>query len=770
VSAPTEPRLDAARKYLARGWQPLPIPLHKKAPAFTDWTSFRVDGNAEEFFSGLGNIGVLLGEPSQRLVDVDLDAPEALTVSTYFLPPTGAVFGRATKPRSHCLYVVETPVSTAKFKDPTRPRDTSMIVELRSTGAQTIFPPSTHPSGELVQWHEAAEPAPVSAEELLRRVRSLAAAALLVRHYPAEGSRNEFALALSGALVRAGWSATDIGKFVRVVAEAAGDEETYDRVRAVKYSEQRIATERPTTGWTRLSELVGTNVVQRLREWLAITEPRQTFSSLDWPDPAPLGDELPPVPAFDLELLPASLRPLVEDLSERMQTPPDYAAADAVVSLAGCVGRRALIQPKVEDTGWRVVPNLWGAIIAPPGLMKSPILRAITLPLTHIEEALRAEYENAKGDFEIEKEQAELRHQAWKENFKSAVKKGEPPPIQPDKSLCAPKQRRLVVNDSTFEKLHEILAQNPAGVLVVRDELTGWLAGLDRLGREGERAFFLEAWNGDSGFTVDRIGRGSIYVPAVCVSLLGNIQPARLRWYLAQALEGGPSDDGLFQRFQVMVWPDSPRDWRLVDRPPNQAALHTAELVFTGLAKQSDDDPILMHFAPDAQELFFAWLSELEKKKVRNSVGIPPVLIGHLSKYRSLMPSLAGLFQLADYVAIGSGLEQGIITLDHARQAAALCDVLESHAHRVYSCPITPQLRAAHELGRHLREGALRSPFTTRVVYLKSWTGLDSPDRARAALELLEEVAWIRQVPNESSAKGGRPSEIWAINPKIGRR
>jgi hypothetical protein len=79
------------------------------------------------------------------------------------------------------------------------------------------------------------------------------------------------------------------------------------------------------------------------------------------------------------------------------------------------------------------------------------------------------------------------------------------------------------LTDATFEKLHEILAQNPAGVLVIRDELTGWLAELDRLGRKGERAFFLQAWNGDSGFTVDRIGRGSIYVPAVCVSLLGNI-------------------------------------------------------------------------------------------------------------------------------------------------------------------------------------------------------------------------------------------------------
>jgi hypothetical protein len=61
-------------------------------------------------------------------------------------------------------------------------------------------------------------------------------------------------------------------------------------------------------------------------------------------------------------------------------------------------------------------------------------------------------------------------------------------------------------------KLHQILIQNPAGVLVLRDELTGWLANLERPGREGERAFFLECWNGDGCFDIDRIARGTVRV------------------------------------------------------------------------------------------------------------------------------------------------------------------------------------------------------------------------------------------------------------------
>ena len=161
----------------------------------------------------------------------------------------------------------------------------------------------------------------------------------------------------------------------------------------------------------------------------------------DWPELEPLGGELPPVQALDLELLSLALRPLVEDVSERMQALSEYAAASAIISLAGCVGRRALIQPKVHDTGWRIVPNLWGANIAPPGFMKSPILRTITHPLIHVEDRWRAEFESARDDFESEKEQADLRHQAWKEDFKRAVKKNMSPPIQPDKSLRAPQRR-----------------------------------------------------------------------------------------------------------------------------------------------------------------------------------------------------------------------------------------------------------------------------------------------------------------------------------------
>jgi hypothetical protein len=147
-----------------------------------------------------------------------------------------------------------------------------------------------------------------------------------------------------------------------------------------------------------------------------------------------------------------------------------------------------------------------------------------------------------------------------------------------------PRLRRLIVNDATFEALHQTMSQNPWGVLLLRDEIVGWLAGLDKAGHETERAFCLEAWNGKNPYTVDRIGRGTIHVPACCMSLFGGIQPGRLRSYLADALQDGPSNDGLIQRFQLLVWPDLDT-WEYVDRSPNIEAQELAARVFRRLVE-----------------------------------------------------------------------------------------------------------------------------------------------------------------------------------------
>ena len=145
--------------------------------------------------------------------------------------------------------------------------------------------------------------------------------------------------------------------------------------------------------------------------------------------------------------------------------------------------------------------------------MKTPALQALTRILNRIQAGWHAEHADAMRQYAQEKEEFDLRLAAWRDEFKKAAKRGRPTPARPLGEPEKPQLRRLLVNDATFEAMHETMAANPAGILVVRDELTGWLAQLDKPGREGERAFCLQAWNGDTPFTLDRIGRGRSMSP-----------------------------------------------------------------------------------------------------------------------------------------------------------------------------------------------------------------------------------------------------------------
>jgi Protein of unknown function (DUF3987)/CHC2 zinc finger len=506
-------------------------------------------------------------------------------------------------------------------------------------------------------------------------------------------------------------------------------------------------------------------------------KPVQTEAADDWPKPEQLQSELPAVEAIDELLLPTSFRPLVADVTERMQVPMDFPAVVMVLGLAGAVNRRAVIQPKANDYGWVVVPNVWGGIVAPPGFMKSPVIQAGVRPLNQIQTEWRREHEETLKQYALAVEEWELRKSAWKQLSTAQLKKSKAPPERPTEPPPRPLLRRLIVNDATFEAMHQTMSENPAGIFVIRDELTGWWSALDRAGREGERAFCLQAWNGDTGHTIDRIGRGTIHVEACCMSMLGGIQPGRLRSYLVDAIKDGPGNDGLIQRFQLLVWPDTPPDWAYVDRAPNAAAEQKAALVLRRLLELEVGCQELYRFTPAAQTLFVEWLEDLEKK-VRGD-DLHPALQSHLSKFRSLMPSLALLFELADRAGfdgyVGSPLSDSekFVSLEHTRQAAAWCDYLESHARRVYSCVATPQVRAARELADHLRKRQIRNKdagfdwFAARDVYLKGWTALDTPEAVKAAIEVLEDAGWVRAIGSEPSATGGRPSSRYCVNPRV---
>jgi hypothetical protein len=217
------------------------------------------------------------------------------------------------------------------------------------------------------------------------------------------------------------------------------------------------------------------------------------------------------------------------------------------------------------------------------------------------------------------------------------------------------------------------------------------------------------------------------------------------------------------QRFQLIVWPNVSAGWQYIDRKPDAGALEHAARVYRKIANMDAASPLQFQFDADAQALFELWLTNLESR-IRDD-GLSPHMQAHLAKYRSLMPSLAFLFALADG-------RTDRVPLSHAKLACDWCHYLETHARRVYSSQARPEHQAAIVLSKRITKGWKREEgvFTVRDVYRNGWNMLDSAEAARAALLVLTEYRWVREEAAVSDRSPGRPSETYRINPGLGRK
>lgn len=267
--------VNAVRDYIRRGFAVIPVPFQTKIPIITAWQKLEIsEANISQYFNGKPqNIGVLLGAKSNGLTDIDLDSPEAVKLADFFLPETKAIFGRNAKPRSHRLYISDFP-KTEKFEFG------ETIVEIRSTGGQTIFPPSTHESGEIIKWFTEGEPLMIEGARLRRAVALLASACIIAKFWK-KGShiRHELSLAISGAFLRNGFTESETENFIRAVCYASGDEETADRLKSVQTTAESLRNQKNVYGLPKLADLTDKKLVETLCKWLAIEKPSQSISS-----------------------------------------------------------------------------------------------------------------------------------------------------------------------------------------------------------------------------------------------------------------------------------------------------------------------------------------------------------------------------------------------------------------------------------------------------------------------------------------------------------
>jgi putative DNA primase/helicase len=468
----------------------------------------------------------------------------------------------------------------------------------------------------------------------------------------------------------------------------------------------------------------------------------------------------------------------VRDIADLNKLPVEMVAAPAIVAAGAVVGRAIGIRPGSFDD-FTVVPNFWGALIARPGWMKTGAVNEAFRPLGRLAAAAHDAYVAAESDLEVTRERIEAEIDAIKRTMRDAAKKGADLSNH-EGNLRAKRgelhasnvtERRYLTHESTVEKLGELLRDNSRGMLVLRDELSGWLRALEKPGREGDREFYLEAWNGTGSFTTDRIGRGTVHIPALTLSLFGGIQPGKLAPLLASATEGGVGDDGLVQRLQVTVWPDRLPPWSKPTRWLDAAARDRAAQVFDALAAidgpavgANNDEIPFLRFSSSAQSVADDWRDGIEHRLRSGELDDTPAFAAHIAKYRSLMPALALVFSLIDRVAKTPGVATGAIDEAHTRLAADWCGFLEAHARKLYAVELHAGASAAHAIAAKIQAGAIFDGQSVRELYRAQWAGLRTAEQVLAGLTELTDLGWLRM---EFALTGGRPTQVVRLHPDL---
>jgi DNA polymerase I-like protein with 3'-5' exonuclease and polymerase domains len=738
----------AAEVYLAKGLSPIPLPPRSKDPGYAGWPGLRLTlDTLDKHFpvQQARNIAVLNGAPSGNCLDVDLDCPEALFAAPLILPPTGWVFGRRSAPRSHRVFRADRSLDAAqqKFAD----LDGTVLVELRGTGGLTVFPPSTHKeTGECIAWERFDHPADVSLADLQQAVREVAAVALLARHWPVKGARQDAFLALVGGLLRGSLSVQRVERLVAALAAASNDEEPAKRVQAVAATAARLAQDGKATGWPKLEGLLGPRgpeVVRRVREWLAIGQ-------RPGPAVAPAARKarlLAPYRPFPVEALPEPVREFVRQAATALGCDPSYVALPALAAAASAVGNTRTIRLKA---GWEEPCVLWTVIVGESGTLKSPAYAKAVKHLFRVQKRYLTDYREQREQYESDLES----HQAAKKTKKADAGAAPVPPVY----------RRVAISDVTIEKVAEILEDNPRGVLVARDELAGWLGSFTRYkGKQGgsDLPHWLEIHRAGTLVVDRKTGpRTHYFVERAGASVTGGIQPG----VLSRALSADVLDAGGGARILMAMPPRVPKRWTEVEVAPEvEGAYHDIldRLLALDFATYGGEPvPHALRLSPEAKAAWTAFYDRWADEQAAAD--------GELAAAYSKLEGAAARFALLHHVITLVGLDSDDtahpIGVKSVEAGVVLCHWFAHEARRIYATLTeTEEERDARKLVEFIR--ARNGRMTARGLQKSNSRRYRDADQARAALEALVQAGLGYWTEPEVGPRGGQPAVWFVLNP-----
>jgi hypothetical protein len=738
--------LSAAYDYAARGWPVVPVVPRDKNPWPDEWQ--KVASTDLGVIAGWwsqqpdSNVGALLG-PRSGLIDVECDSADAERELGMLLgedvPVVPTYIGKRGK---HRLFQYS----------PDLPEPDKVVFHFRGIefrtgnggkGAQSVLPPSIHPEGPTYRWlvhPDEADPVPVPAPALATIHAELGAGMNGNGYAKASdgdriptGQRNRTLASLAGSMRRRSMRAEEILAALLVVNQHRCDPPlSEDEVAKIA---QSIGSYPPAsgefTGRAYFGDGKGGNASK--------AGPRSR---------ANVPRQIPPYAAFPLKMLPPILRDYVDCSAQAIGCDPALVALPALAVVAGCIGNSCALMLK---RGWIEPCIVWAVTVAPSGQLKSPAYAMAVDPLLEIQMDLTDAHE-------VERTIHDQALSTWK--AKPKAERGEKP-AAPEPPAC------YVTGDATIEAVGELLADNPRGLLLTRDELDGWFQGFTRYkGRSGgtDRPHWLELHRSGT-LRIHRLTRerGPLSVRRACCSVAGTIQPS----VLARALDDDALAAGLGARFLLAMPPAQKRRWTEAEVDEDTAARYGKllnDLLSLERADLEKRKPHVHVLTPGAKALWVSWFGRWGEA-IQAAEGEQAAALAKLEGYAA---RLALLHHTVSLAAAGSRTLQPV-TETSVRAAIALVEWFAGESARVY----TILKESAEERDRRrLVEWIAGRGGSASVRDLQRANRRRWPTREMAEDELQELVddrlgVWVQCPASPNGGAGARFFRLHASAPDI---
>lgn len=785
-------------EYVDNGWVLTGIEPGTKGPRTKGWNERSngiTDPNQAGRLAGAGLLHVYSGTCALDVDDYEAAkawlATRGVDLDKLLLAEDAVQIRSGVSNRAKLLYALGEPLRSVVIKDVAG----AVLFELRcgaggGRSVQDVLPPSLHPSGNRYAWGgngswDALPPLPKTLLEIWRELLkpdidakpdggapAKPGAAVVLSKQQLQALREALfflstesyfdwigiglAMAELGDQGRALWMAWSATSKQFDPAKAAEKWPTFAGSRSHWQRVLKIAMRR---GWVN----AGAGMTRRWEPPPA-SEDRPSGVEVEPDLLIPLGMTVPEIPAT---LLPGWLGDMAAAVSLSTQTPPEASVMGVLGMLATCCQRRWEVEVR---PGYVEPLSLWAMTVMPSGSRKSAVLEALKSPLCIWEKLQRERVRKEQVRVEAEIAVAEKVIEGLKKSAGKAPDEDSRKKIAEDieKVLQKMPERviapRLSTSNITPERLEMLLAEHDERSAVISDEagIFSVMAGAYS-GGSASLDVFLQSFSG-MPLRVDRGGRcAHIDRPALsfAVSLQNGVladlgRNKRFR------------DSGLLARFLFAV-PRSnvgSRDVRRHDPVPDATRKRYEENMMRLIDRRNDEAGCeVLRLSPEALEHWLCFAEAVEQRM--GAGGSLEHLAESLSKLPGIAARIAALLHLAMQVEVA--LDDPVIGAEAMQRATKLAELSIGHANAAFGA----MGRSAPEedgeaVVRWLRAGR-REEFSAREVQRALHGRFSRSEQVISAVGVLQEWGVIVGKYLQKSEGGGRPRELFRVNPRLHR-